>query len=374
MSAARRSTKPAGNAIGAGHPDIDALLAACQRLLGGGSFALRHVRDRTFLVRLDGLVIALGDIARILVQTESMAAARSAVDALAARFGSAEVVETLGELAAIERDLSRVKRFRNAGPRTLASSASGITLMVSQTCNLACRYCYGGGGTYGSSTALMSEETALAGIDLLLARAPREAPLRITFFGGEPLLNFRLIHHVVDHCRSLDRTFRFSMTTNGTVFSDQIGRFLKANDFRIMVSLDGDGAIHDFNRPFKNGKGSYGRVLRTLRRLQQHAIPFQLRATLTTGTAAEETIAVLREIADEMGAVRLVLAPVDVVAGCNKALERVTLRRLAVPAGSARSAEGCAITTSPTAGAVFVRHEPPTAGASRPVWIDQSRS
>ena len=73
----------------------------------------------------------------------------------------------------------------------------GIELMVCQNCNLACKYCYAIEGEY-SNPGYMSEDIGKKAIDFLFSHSTSKS-LRISFFGGEPLLNFGLIEALVDY-------------------------------------------------------------------------------------------------------------------------------------------------------------------------------
>ena len=63
-----------------------------------------------------------------------------------------------------------------------------------------CPYCYGDGGGYGGGGA-MSEETAFRAVDWLIGQAGDGKEIWISFFGGEPLLNFALMEKVVAYAR-----------------------------------------------------------------------------------------------------------------------------------------------------------------------------
>jgi uncharacterized protein len=129
----------------------------------------------------------------------------------------------------------------------------------------------------------------------MLQRAPRRREFTVTFFGGEPLLNFRLVQRVVEHCDRLsiekNVKFKFSMTTNGTIVTDEIIAFLKQRNFALMISFDGEGG--KANRPFLNGDSSYEQVSGNLHRLAAAGIHFQIRATITRSMVTRETISEL---------------------------------------------------------------------------------
>lgn len=127
---------------------------------------------------------------------------------------------------------------------------SALVLMIVQECNLRCIYCYGDCGEY-ENKGIMSKETAFDSVDYLIENSD-EDDIFITFFGGEPLLNFKLIKEVVDYCKYKEskskKKFKYSITTNGTLINEEIEKFLKDNQFVIQISIDGKRDKHNANR------------------------------------------------------------------------------------------------------------------------------
>ena len=160
-----------------------------------------------------------------------------------------------------------------------------LYLIVADDCNLACGYCFilnNMPEDYRSRR--MSFATAKAAIDMYFGNLVRNPPgyekLRKTiyFYGGEPLLNFRLIKQVVeylehqykDQISEMGEKFRMSIVTNGTLISKEIAQFVAARgNFDIAISLDGQEESHNKKRPFINGKGSFEKAIRGLEILKQ---------------------------------------------------------------------------------------------------------
>jgi uncharacterized protein len=164
-----------------------------------------------------------------------------------------------------------------------------IILLVAQSCNLRCRYCYAKGGHYGGEQRLMREQTLAIALEKLL---PLSAPrVTVSFFGGEPLLNLPLMRRAVSLARHLGeaagREVRFALTTNGTLLDDEAIDFIREHIASLAVSLDGEAAVNDEERRFRRGNGSvHSRVLESLACLRDAGVPFALRATLTPHNAA----------------------------------------------------------------------------------------
>jgi radical SAM protein with 4Fe4S-binding SPASM domain len=73
----------------------------------------------------------------------------------------------------------------------------------------------------------------------------------IGFYGGEPLLEFDTIRRTVDHIQSHPvlrrKDIRYGISTNGSLLTDEILRFLGKHGF--LVTLSHDGTAQDVNRP-----------------------------------------------------------------------------------------------------------------------------
>lgn len=154
-----------------------------------------------------------------------------------------------------------------------------LILEVTNKCNLRCKYC-----VYGESykntrchgEGLMEFETAKRALDDYFnqfKKAKRKHPFKkplIGFYGGEPLLNSILIKECVKYIRTIyDEGVCFSVTTNGLLLQGSIVEFLVANDFAILISLDGDKENHDRNRIKVDGTGSFDQVYHNIIRLKE---------------------------------------------------------------------------------------------------------
>lgn len=267
-------------------------------------YALEVPQQRHVLFRVDGVIV---EISRVLFEFFSVHGELPVTERIAlleAEHGHDTTHDALGAAVELLRHqflVGEPQPLTNPDPRK--SQPGGILIMITQTCNLACTYCYAGGGTYGGSTKFMSEPSALRAIELMLERAPGRKEFTVTFFGGEPLLNFRLVKRVVEHCEKLQEEravkFKFSMTTNGTIITEEIIEFLKGRDFDVMISFDGEGGAA--NRPFAAGGSSYEQVSKNLRRLAASGVRFQMRATITRQMVTRETISELAAFGRDIG-------------------------------------------------------------------------
>ena len=159
-----------------------------------------------------------------------------------------------------------------------------VTLEVVQICNLSCKYCFA--AESNSSKKLMDASTALRSVDFLIDQLREKETGAIIFFGGEPLINYALMKEVVayalDKARNKRAGVRFSITTNGTLLSDEIIEFLNTYNFSVIVSIDGPKEIQDSLRPLSSGKGSFDIMYPKLKKLAaSRKNSLAVRATVT---------------------------------------------------------------------------------------------
>ncbi len=146
-----------------------------------------------------------------------------------------------------------------------------LSLAVSQTCNLACGYCYAQGGNFGAPSRNMLPDVAERAIHRLFEDVPPGERVALAFIGGEPLVNRALIRRAtalaVELAEERRVEVRFSITTNGTLLPAEDAAFFERYGFAVTVSVDGLGDTHDRLRPFAGGGGSFQRVVDNLRPL-----------------------------------------------------------------------------------------------------------
>jgi uncharacterized protein len=203
-----------------------------------------------------------------------------------------------------------------------------LVMNITNQCNLSCTYCYEFGAdkiaTPAGKAKFMSLETAKASVDFLLAQSQGRKAVHITFFGGETLMNFRLLKQVVGYARERTaaegRSVDFSLTTNATLLTAEIIAFLSENAIGVTVSMDGPPDLHDKRRVYKNGKGSYAVIEPRLRALiaSHRTRAITARVTLTEGVT--DVVRIYRHLKDDIGFHEVGFAPVTTSGGQAYAL------------------------------------------------------
>ncbi len=200
---------------------------------------------------------------------------------------------------------------------------SSMVLLVTERCNLECRYCFGRPGT-----ADMDEKTARRAVDWLIGQSRKASQLSICFFGGEPLLNFPLIERTVEYARKrgeeTGKGFSFSITTNAILLDRARIAFFRKHDFAVLVSFDGPPEIQDQNRPRRGGGGSFRMTVPKIKRLLEamERDRISCRATFCGQTEATAVYGALRELGFPTVDVRPVSPPIAAAGGKTRQLRK----------------------------------------------------
>ncbi len=150
-----------------------------------------------------------------------------------------------------------------------------LTLQVTQDCNFRCKYCVYSEDAFlqrSHAKKAMSWELAKKGVDFLLEHSVDSKEVNISFYGGEPLLEFELIRRIVNYAneRFVGKKLTFSMTTNATLLTEAITDFIMENNISVLVSLDGPKSINDKNRVFAaNNGGTFSSVIKKLEKVKE---------------------------------------------------------------------------------------------------------
>jgi uncharacterized protein len=162
----------------------------------------------------------------------------------------------------------------------------GLWLGLAHACNLGCRYCFANEPNYlQNHRPFMHETTAKRAVDFLLEKSPKRSDYDLIFFGGEPLLKFDLLQRVVEYTStfaSFGKKFEYSITTNGTLLSPDVYRYLVNHNVSIMLSIDGTKEVHNHNRPYRDGRPSWDDIVANIASLDNIGSNIIARVTITS--------------------------------------------------------------------------------------------
>lgn len=158
----------------------------------------------------------------------------------------------------------------------LSGQVAHVTLQLTQGCNFRCAYCVysesNNSKQRAHSTKRMSEETGRRSIDFIAEHSGDAKEVFIGFYGGEPLLEFKLIKKLIAYAEEKfdGKELNYNITTNGSLFTDEIVEYFIQKKVNTTISLDGPKEIHDMNRRFaKDGSGTFDTIYANLLNIQQ---------------------------------------------------------------------------------------------------------
>lgn len=144
-------------------------------------------------------------------------------------------------------------------------------------CNLSCKYCYASGGKATPNyKSQFNEEKIDQLLDYIYVKKYSQYfQYKFDFVsGGEPFLNQELLELVLQKIRIKSEQHKKKTTifivTNGTLLNTNNIKMIDQYDVFLGISIDGPEKIHNLNRVYKNGTGSYQNVvsgISTLKRL-----------------------------------------------------------------------------------------------------------
>lgn len=168
----------------------------------------------------------------------------------------------------------------------MGGAAHEVTFIVTEDCNLRCKYCY---QVNKNNDTKMNFEVAKKAVDYLLDNRELFTADGVVwdFIGGEPLLEIELIDKITDYIKleSFKKNhpwfsmFRFNFSTNGILYDDQrVQRYIAKNKGKCNfgITIDGTKIKHDLQRVYQDGRGSYDDVIKN--------IPLWLKQFPFTGT------------------------------------------------------------------------------------------
>lgn len=193
--------------------------------------------------------------------------------ALQEKYPQEQLQEAYGEILELQREhvLFSSDPYEIYAETAVESPIKAMCLHISHDCNLRCKYCFASTGDFGTGRKLMPLKTAKAAIDFLLEKSVGRENLELDFFGGEPLMNFDVVKETVAYARSKEKEFgkkfRFTITTNGMLLTDDKIDFINKEMSNVVLSVDGRKEVNDRMRVRVDGTGCYDKIMDGYRRL-----------------------------------------------------------------------------------------------------------
>jgi uncharacterized protein len=156
-------------------------------------------------------------------------------------------------------------------------------LLITQSCNLACKYCY-----ISKHKSKLDLSVAKRVVDYIYKNSVKNDNISIGFFGGEPLLEFELMKELTfmieKHPDFNQRKIEMQVTSNGTIFSRKLADFLIQHNIGLGVSCDGIPAVQNANRKYADGRPSSTIVEETIKKAIEYLPEVMINAVYTPST------------------------------------------------------------------------------------------
>lgn len=181
---------------------------------------------------------------------------------------------------------------------------SNAYIVVTENCNFNCKYCFiSDTVSANDKNKVMSKEVAKASVELLqktYERQKHDYDKTITFYGGEPLLNFDIIRYFMHEVEKVKSTsywpddVKYAIITNGSLINKAHIDFLRENNIALSISYDVDKHSHA-NRTNCSGQETFDLVRNNIQICIDEKMPFSLSITISENTLRNRE-AVLQEI------------------------------------------------------------------------------
>lgn len=155
----------------------------------------------------------------------------------------------------------------------LFSGTSLHIILPTLRCNQRCIYCHSSSRSPYEKQYDMDEETAKKCLEFIF-QTPANL-ITIEFQGGDSLLNLKVLKFIVGYAKNLNKGYkkdiRFALVTNLTLMNEEILDFIIKNKVHICTSLDGPKEIHNKNRFYFGGGGTYDDVTKWMKKIKEKA-------------------------------------------------------------------------------------------------------
>ncbi len=287
-------------------------------------FRWREVGDNVVITNFEGNFL-------ILSRDEFAAFAEGRIEAgeeLYERLSAANFLRETYDVDRAAESYERRKSFLNSGVNL------GI-LVVTLRCNESCVYCHASRANMDAVHTDMSPAVAEKAVDLFLASTSDFVTLE--FQGGEPLVNFPVIQHIIEYALERNKTagkrLEFTMVSNLALMDDEKLAYLLEKKVQICTSIDGPEKLHNAQRKLAT-MDSHQKAVHWIRRINEEYAAagldptlYHVEALLTTTRA---TLPLWREVVDaytKLGCRALFLRPLDPFGFAERTRKRVEYDR-----------------------------------------------
>ena len=185
-----------------------------------------------------------------------------------------------------------------------------LTIVSTMQCQFKCVYCFEG----DKGKQVLTNHTIEQIKKLVESHKNYLKILRITWFGGEPLLNMAAILQLsaffINFCTKNGIRYIADITTNGYALSPSLCNTLvdECHIRRYIITIDGTSEMHNRRRPLQSGKGTFDRIwenIQNLIKLESTSVTIRVTIDRENACHIQEFIDLLAEssLANKIGLV-----------------------------------------------------------------------
>lgn len=157
---------------------------------------------------------------------------------------------------------------------------------ASSACNLACKYCFYADVSDNRSIksyGKMTIDTLEKIVQRVMERA--EGSCTFAFQGGEPtLVGLDFYKALIEFEKKYAKpglTVNNALQTNGTLITEEWAEFLGKHQFLVGLSMDGMKSVNDELRYFKQGEGTFDRIMETAALFNKYKVEYNILTVVT---------------------------------------------------------------------------------------------
>ncbi len=161
------------------------------------------------------------------------------------------------------------RRLHDMGLDAAPRRISGLRIVLTDRCNMACTYCFVDTNTGKPD---MTEDELADGLRYLFEENAGQDEVSIQWFGGEPTIRFDLMRYgdELADCLAAEhhvKRIRRTVVTNGARLTDEALQHFIRYEYGVGISIDGPPDINSANRLLLGGQPADDRIRRNIRRL-----------------------------------------------------------------------------------------------------------
>lgn len=169
--------------------------------------------------------------------------------------------------------------------RRFDSGSLLLTINPTLDCNFGCSYCF----EKGQHHHLYMNDDVERDILAFIKKCKGIQKIRVTWFGGEPLMALPRIKSLTGKMKALAIDYSAGMISNGYLLTEKTAKeLLNLSIKSVQVTLDGVARSHDKRRFLKNGGATYDRIVENLKRVHEKIPRLQISVRVNIDKSNED--------------------------------------------------------------------------------------